>query len=334
VGQVTDRFQPPLGVQDQRAQQALSDVSRVLDAQPRMRFAPEIATAVSCAPGEIKRLSPRSGGQTAVLQAPSASNAGQSVALFVSGPGALTVAPVSGTINGASQLVFAAGAYSLQIFSDGERWLTPGLSSNTLDALAGAGLVRNGAALDVTGSTSIVVTGDQVTRAALTGDVTAAANGNATTIAASAVTNAKLANMAARTVKLRADSAGAGVPVDGTGAQLGEILRLATVQTDTSATGTIVTYTLAEKTNVVRFTAIAATTLRGATIPAEDGQIVVWENNDASGASVTFNNEDASAAAAGNRFRTPGAVNYVLAQAHRMITVYINQRWRLVAHDA
>lgn len=314
---MTDRFQPPLGVQDQRAQQALSDVSRVLDAQPRLRFAPEIATAVSCAPGEIKRLSPRSGGQTAVLQAPSASNAGQSVALFVSGPGALTVAPVSGTINGASQLVFAAGSYSLEIFSDGERWLTPGLA---------------------TGSVSGAMIG------AFTGDVTKPSGSAVQTIAANAVTtgkildanvtNAKLANMAARTVKLRADSAGSGSPIDGTGAQLGEILRLATVQTDATATGTIVTYTLAEKTNVVRFTTIAATTIRGATIPAEDGQIVVWENNDASGASVTFNNEDASAAAAGNRFRTPGAVNYVLAQAHRMITVYINQRWRLVAHDA
>jgi hypothetical protein len=330
---VTDRFQPPLGVQDQRAQQALSDVSRVLDAQPRLRFAPEIATAVSCAPGEIKRLSPRSGGQTAVLQAPSASNAGQSVALFVRGPGALTVAPVSGTINGASQLVFAAGAYSLQIFSDGERWLTPGLSSNTLDALAGAGLVRNGAALDVTGSTSIVVTGDQVTRAALTGDVTAAANGNATTIAASAVTNAKLANMAERTVKLRADSAGTGAPTDGTGAQLGEILRFETTITDATSTGTIVTYTLTSAANVVRFVAGvgAAITLRGATIPAEQGQFIIWEVNDGVASTVTFNNDDASAAALGNRFRCPGGANYALTAGHRIITCYINQRHRIVA---
>ena len=48
--------------------------------------------------------------------------------------------------------------------------------------------------------------------AALTGDVTASLNSNATTIAANAVTNAKLAQMAARRVKLRADSAGTGDP--------------------------------------------------------------------------------------------------------------------------
>ncbi len=313
---MTERFQPPLGVQDQRAQQALSDVSRVLDAQPRLRFAPEIATAVSCAPGEIKRLSPRSGGQTAVLQAPSASNAGQSVALFVSGPGALTVAPVSGTINGASQLVFAAGSYSLEIFSDGERWLTPGLS---------------------TGSVSGAMIG------AFTGDVTKPSGSAVQTIAANAVTtgkildanvtNAKLANMAARTVKLRADSAGTGVPVDGTGAQLGEILRLATAQSDTTTTGTIVTYALAEATNVVRFlTGVgAAITLRGATIPAEDGQVVIWEVNDGVVSTVTFNHEDGSSAAAGNRFRCPGAANYALTAGHRIITCYVNQRHRIVA---
>lgn len=50
-------------------------------------------------------------------------------------------------------------------------------------------------------------------RAALTGDVTAGAGSNATTIAADAVTNAKLANMAAATYKARV-TAGAGDPED------------------------------------------------------------------------------------------------------------------------
>lgn len=189
---MTDRFQPPSGLADQAAQRALGDVSRVFDSQPRLNFKPETATALSVAPGEIRRLAPRSGGQTVVLPAAAPSNAGQSVALFVSGLGTLTVTPVTGTINGASALTFAAGTYSLALFSDGTTWLTPGLSTTTIDALAGAGLSRSGTALAVNGSTSIVVTGDQVTRAALTGDVTAGANTNATTLSDSVIVPSKL----------------------------------------------------------------------------------------------------------------------------------------------
>ena len=189
---MNDRFQPPSGLADQAAQRALSDVSRVFDSQPRLAFKPETATALSVVPGEIRRLAPRSGGQTVVLPAAAASNAGQSVTLFVSGLGTLTVTPVSGTINGASSIAFAAGTYSIELFSDGSTWLTPGLSTTTISALAGAGLARNGATLDVTGSTSITVTSDEVRRAALTGDVTAAANSNATTLSDSVIVPAKL----------------------------------------------------------------------------------------------------------------------------------------------
>jgi hypothetical protein len=150
-------------------------------------------------------------------------------------------------------------------------------------------------------------------------------------VAANAVTNAKLAQMAARRVKLRADSAGTGDPTDGTGAQLGEILRFATLQSDSTSTGTVVTYTVAEATNVVRFiSGITALTLRGATIPGETGQIVVWENNDDTGVNLTFNNEDGSAAAAGNRFRCPGGANLTIAAGNRVLSCYINQRWRII----
>lgn len=62
-----------------------------------------------------------------------------------------------------------------------------------------------------------------IQRAALTGDVTAAANGNATTIANSAVTNAKMANMAASTIKGN-NTGGAAAPIDLTVAQVQTLL--------------------------------------------------------------------------------------------------------------
>lgn len=59
---------------------------------------------------------------------------------------------------------------------------------------------------------------------ALTGDVTTTVGTVATTIAANAVTNAKLATMGDGTIKGRADGSGTGVPVDLTGAQVAAIV--------------------------------------------------------------------------------------------------------------
>lgn len=79
--------------------------------------------------------------------------------------------------------------------------------------LAGAGLAYAAGVLDVTGSTSITIASDQVQRAALTGDVTAAVNVNATTIANNAVTNVKAADMAANSIKSN-PTAGSADPQD------------------------------------------------------------------------------------------------------------------------
>lgn len=80
----------------------------------------------------------------------------------------------------------------------------------------------------LTSSTSNTVSGTQVQRAALTGDVTAAANSNATTIANGVVTLAKMANMDTGSVFYR-KTAGTGVP---------EVQTLATLKTDLGLTGT------------------------------------------------------------------------------------------------
>jgi polygalacturonase len=62
--------------------------------------------------------------------------------------------------------------------------------------------------------------GGNIRREALTGDVTATAGSNATTIAADAVGNTKLANMAEATIKGRASGTGTGDPQDLTAAQV------------------------------------------------------------------------------------------------------------------
>jgi hypothetical protein len=293
------RFQPNSGVTDASNVQAFDQVSRVLDATTRVpAFGFLTAAVVQVSAGEFKRLAPRAAGQTVVLPEASAINAGLSVFLLVNGLGTLTVKPVSGTVNGSDSAAFAAGAYAVELTSDGEgRWLTR--------------TVPDGA----------------ITTAKL-----AAAAVTTAKIADDNVTNAKLANMAERRVKLRADGAGTGDPVDGTGAQLGEILRLANEASDTTSTGTIITYPVAAATNIVIFRAgITALTLRGATIPTESGQVIIWENDSGTGVNVTFNHGDAAAAAQGNRFQCNLAANLVLAPGQRAVSAYFNSRHRFIS---
>jgi hypothetical protein len=77
----------------------------------------------------------------------------------------------------------------------------------------------SGAPQQVSVGNGVEFDGSGIRRAALTGDVTAAAGSNTTTIANDAVTNAKLANMATGRVKVRI-TAGTGDPEDATFAAL------------------------------------------------------------------------------------------------------------------
>jgi hypothetical protein len=79
--------------------------------------------------------------------------------------------------------------------------------------------------------------GGNLRRAALTGDVTASAGNNATTIANDAVTNAKLANMAQATIKGRQAGGGTGDPEDLTASQARTAMGLGTAAVVNTGTG-------------------------------------------------------------------------------------------------
>lgn len=90
-----------------------------------------------------------------------------------------------------------------------------------------------------TGSTSIVLTGGQWQRAAVIGDVTLPANSNTATIANRAVTNAKMADVSAGTLKGRDAGAGTGSPQDLDPATVRAMLNVANGAT--ANVGTVVT---------------------------------------------------------------------------------------------
>lgn len=93
------------------------------------------------------------------------------------------------------------------------------------DRLLGRDTAGSGAVEELTVGGGVEFSGSGgVQRSALTGDVTASAGDNATTIANDAVTNAKLANMAEATIKGRAAGAGTGDPTDLTAAQVRAII--------------------------------------------------------------------------------------------------------------
>ena len=99
----------------------------------------------------------------------------------------------------------------------------------TTDRLLGRDTAATGNVEEISLNSTLEFTGaGSIQRAALTGDVTASAGSNSTTIANSAVTLAKMADVATSTVFYR-KTAGAGAP---------EVQTLATLKTDLGLTGT------------------------------------------------------------------------------------------------
>lgn len=176
-----------------------------------------------------------------------------------------------------------------------------------------------------TSSTSVTVsiaTANQIDwqRAALTGDVTAPANSNATTIANDAVTNAKLANVPSGTVKgLQIDAAGPADPVDLTGAEVGELIRFATdaadideLAVDVSGGGTFTVWTPTSNTTSARWTLNTADVILRS-MELADGQELMLFNSRTSNFNITLNHNDATGGVlAGDRFFCPNGLNAVL----------------------
>lgn len=127
----------------------------------------------------------------------------------------------------------AAGANGTVLFpnsaqADGLEWraFVPGdIQTVTTDRLLGRDTASTGVAEMLTVGGGVEFTGSGgIQSSAYTGDVTKAAGGVATTIAANAVDNTKAADMAQSTIKGRAEGAGTGDPTDLSVAQVKAVL--------------------------------------------------------------------------------------------------------------
>jgi hypothetical protein len=195
-------------------------VAQGLDTKPSARAA-TVTETLTIASGSVTQI----GGTTVdgvaiavndyilIMNAPAATGAAGGAGNYTSQPANglykcsanttnLTVARApeqSGSENPAGDYVFvengtsitAGSGYTVVVPSSGSGFVY-GTNNMQWTMFSGAG--------EVTVDSSLTKTGNQLGRAALTGDVTAAAGSNATTIAAAAVTLAKMANLAANSV--------------------------------------------------------------------------------------------------------------------------------------
>lgn len=145
---------------------------------------------------------------------------------------------------------------------------------------------------------------------------------------AGSVDNTELAQMAAGTVKGRAIGAGTGEPTDLNGFQLGDLIRLGTLATDSTTTGSVSTYAVAEATQVILFNGTGTITLQGATIVL--GRPLIWHVDSAATVEVTFVNDGAPNITQ-ERFRLPGGQNLTLRAGETLCTGHFLNRHRVLA---
>ena len=133
--------------------------------------------------------------------------------------GTIAASNLSGTNTGDQDLSGLAPIDHTHVVAD--------LVSVASQRLIGRHTSGNGAAQEIQATGGIEFSGGTIRRSALTGDVTASAGSNATTIANDTVSNAKLANMATATIKGRT-TAGTGDPEDLTAADALALIGAAT----------------------------------------------------------------------------------------------------------
>jgi hypothetical protein len=186
-------------------------------------------------------------------------------------------------------------------------------------------------------STSIVHgPGGVYQRAALTGDVTAAANDNATTIANDAVTNAKAANMADGTIKGRSLGAGTGDPQDLVGSQVSDILRLGFAEGPTlvEASSPYHDYPLNERTKVIRiFVNTGETvTITGWALGTSNsnGYFTVWKWG---GGTLVFAHANGGSVT-GNQMQLPYGRDLILQSLEGVDFQYVGGRWQAATKTA
>jgi hypothetical protein len=144
--------------------------------------------------------------------------------------GTIAASNLSGTNTGDQDLSGLAPIAHTHVVAD--------IVSVASQRLIGRHTVGNGASQEVGVGNGLEFQGSGIRRSALTGDVTASAGSNDTTIANDAVTNAKLANMGEGRLKGRAVGMGTGDPEDLTAAQTKTLLAITAADiTDSTAAG-------------------------------------------------------------------------------------------------
>lgn len=122
-----------------------------------------------------------------------------------------------------------------------------------------------------------------------------------------------------------------GVPFEITGLEVGELIRRETI-INTTATGTVTTFAITNIATQVVCKSTSALTVRGMTATsATFGKTIEWSMHAGFAGSVTFKNEDASAASALERIACPDNVDLTITAGQVAVFTYFDSRWRVVA---
>lgn len=218
----------------------------------------------------------------------------------------------------------------LMIFGTGTKTLKHNFSAGTSTALICPGLVDFQAGVrDAFLLIGLGTDGWQVVSAPL-----GFARVGTAQLADDAVTNAKLANMIEGTVKLRARGAGTGDPIDGSGAQVGQIIRFATEIGDALTTGSVAAYAINNTTNILGFNGVT-NTIHGIAAPAEPGQFLIVRHIGVG--STTLVQDSTSATSSNDRLNlgdfAQNSSPVVLSTANKhqsAMFIYFGSRWQRV----